>query len=143
MNDFDSIEEVANNIKKFLDTSNSKINLAILYAFNATGKTRISTILNELNPYQCLCYNAFVEDYFTWDNENYEFLIDKNSWLANFINEQGIENEITENFSILVNSKLEPNFNLLEGKITFKIASGDDDSTDGIKISRGEESLFR
>ena len=143
MNSFDSIENIADNIKGFLDSESTKINLAILYAFNATGKTRISTILNEANPNKCLCYNAFVEDYFTWDNENCVFLIDKNSWLANFINEQGIENDVIDNFSYLVNSKLEPSFNLSEGQIVFKIASGDDDSTEGIKISRGEESLFR
>ena len=143
MNSFDSIENVADNIKYFLDSKSRKINLAILYAFNATGKTRISTILNETNLNECLCYNAFVEDYFTWDNENCVFLIDTNSWLANFINEQGIENDVIDNFSYLVNSKLEPSFNLSEGQIVFKIASGDDDSAEGIKISRGEESLFR
>ena len=66
MDEYDSIEAVAKEIKNNLTSNNQKKNVSILYAFNATGKTRLSTTLtDEMNDCKILCYNAFVEDLFT------------------------------------------------------------------------------
>lgn len=139
---FDSIEDVSNEIKNMISKNESKKNILLLYAFNATGKTRLSTIFNELYEDKVLCFNAFTEDLFKWDNENYVFNIEPNSWIVKLILDQGLDNEITNNFKDLTNSKIEPNFNLDNGTITFDIATGDDSKVDGIKISKGEESIF-
>lgn len=142
MGEFNSIDSVTEEIKNIMN-NNTKKNIALLYAFNATGKTRMSTIIeNELEEEKILCYNAFTEDMFTWDNENFVFHIDDSSWLVNFINDQGLENDIIDNFREIVNSKVEPNFNLEKGEIIFKLATGDNDSENRIKISKGEESIF-
>lgn len=63
MSEFASIESVTENIKRIFD-GNDKNNLAILYAFNSTGKTRISTIIQNEDDEEVLCYNAFTEDLF-------------------------------------------------------------------------------
>lgn len=139
---FDSIHLVTEEVKSILNNSGKK-NVSLLYAFNATGKTRMSTILeNEMEDEKVLCYNAFTEDMFTWDNEKFVFHIDSKSWLVKFINDQGLENDIIDNFREIVNSKVEPSFKLEDGEIIFNLATGDDSSENGIKISKGEESIF-
>lgn len=143
MDKFNSIEIVAQKITNSLEYDNNKKSISILYAFNATGKTRLSTILSEgIDDSRTLCYNAFVEDLFIWDNENFILKINPNCWLINFIKEQGLEFQIIENFVNVVNSKVEPSFDLDNGEITFNIATGDSDFDRGIKISKGEESVF-
>src|SRR3989338_10822127 len=129
MAEFDSIEAVAGKIKENLDSDANKKMISILYAFNSTGKTRLSTTFTELaNDNKVLCYNAFVEDLFKWDNENYILSLDPKSWIVKLIKEQGIEKNISDNFSKIINSKIEPEFNLIKGEVTFNIASGDDTS---------------
>lgn len=142
MTEFDTIELVANELKNKLNSENDKIKIAILYAFNSSGKTRLSNLMSESEEIKTLCYNAYLEDLFKWNNDYYIFQIDPKSWIVKLINEQGIEKDIIENFSKFVNFKLEPSFNLAEGEISFKIASGDDTSQENIKISKGEESMF-
>lgn len=141
MSEFASIELVTENIKNKFD-DNNKNNLAILYAFNSTGKTRMSTIMQSKNEEEVLCYNAFIEDLFWWDNENLVFRVNPESWIVKFINEQGLQNNIIDNYKELVNTKVEPDFNLEIGEIVFYNATGDDDAEKNIKISRAEESIF-
>lgn len=143
MDGVNSIEAVAKKIKDDLNSRNQKKNISLLYAFNATGKTRLSTTLtNSMDEDKVLCYNAFVEDLFTWDNDNFIFKINPSCWLVEFIKEQGLENQIIENFTSVINSKVEPSFELDRGEIIFSIVSGDSDYDKGIKISKGEESVF-
>lgn len=143
MDGVNSIEAVAKKIKDDLNSRNQKKNISLLYAFNATGKTRISTTLTDsMDEDKVLCYNAFVEDLFTWDNDNFIFKINPSCWLVEFIKEQGLENQIIENFTHILNSKVEPSFELDKGEIIFNIATGDSNYDKGIKISKGEESVF-
>ena len=143
MSEFTSIESVTNGIKNKLNSNNNRNNLSILYAFNSTGKTRMSTIIqNGYEEDEVLCYNAFTEDLFWWDNEKFVFKVHPKSWIVNFINEQGLENDIIDNYKELVNTKVEPNFNLKNGEIIFYNATGDEDAEKNIKISRAEESIF-
>ena len=140
MEEFSSINELAKNLKTKLD--NKKI--LLLYAFNSTGKTRLSTEFNDImdENQKVLCYNAFVEDFFRWDNDNYILSFDPNSWIADLIKDQGIENNINNNFKNFINTKIEPMFDLDNGQVIFNIATGDTDSLSNIKISKGEESMF-
>lgn len=143
MNEFNSIDDIAIEIKdKQLAKNNGKKNLSLIYAFNSTGKTRLSMIFNKLGEDKTLCFNAFTEDLFSWDNESYTLNIDNNSWIVALINEQGIEKEITNNFNELTSNKINPNFDLKQGKITFSIINEEKANEQIIKISRGEESLF-
>ncbi len=150
MEEYNSIEYLSEGIKKKLDSSGNKKKVIALYAFNSTGKTRLANILSSLDidteidsgTIEVLCYNAFFEDIFKWDNEKYKLIFDRNSWIIKLVVEQGLERELVNNFKDIVGSNIEPSFNFAEGQVTFNIASGDDSSVKGIKISRGEESVF-
>lgn len=147
MSEFNSIQTLYNNLKSVFDSSSEKNNISIIYSFNGVGKTRLSQEFiklnenNEIDKIKVLCYNAFLEDYFYWDNENYILRI-SNSWITQLIIDQGLEKQIANNFKNILNTKIEPYFDLNNGEIIFNIPSGDDDSKSGIKISRGEESIF-
>jgi len=142
MDEFESIEDLAKIIKNDFDSDSNKKKITLLYAFNSVGKTRLSTAFSDLTENKVLCYNAFFEDMFSWDNEDYILTLEPNSWIVDLINEQGLENNIIDNFSKIINAKIQPDFNLRQGKVTFKIAKGDDNSQSNIKISKGEESAF-
>ncbi|HBS11558.1 MAG TPA: anticodon nuclease [Flavobacteriaceae bacterium] len=148
MSEFDSVEDVADKIKENLNSnSNSnKKKISVIYAFNGTGKTRLSNEFikldeeNELTNNKVLCYNAFLEDLFKWDNEQCILFFDSNSWESKLIGDEGLESKIIDNFQTILNTKIEPSFNLKTGEITFYFPS-DNDRTN-IKISSGEESMF-
>ena len=149
MGEYNSLKEIAQEIKN----SNKKVTL--LYAFNTTGKTRLSmefkNLVNEIRDDEVIkhviYYNAFTEDLFSWDNdlENdsiRKLKINKNSKFIDLIEKQGKENEIAERFREFTSSKIEPNINTKTGEITFNLSTGDENSIENIKISKGEESIF-
>ena len=75
INEFDNLKEIAEYFRKFLDDKK----YIILYAYNGTGKTRLSNEFKnigkkfnkETEEYTAdtLYYNAFTEDLFHWDND--------------------------------------------------------------------------
>lgn len=149
MDAYASLAEIAQRIKD----SNRKITL--LYAFNATGKTRLSmefkNLVNESKEDEVIkhvvYYNAFTEDLFSWDNDlkndsERKLKINKNSSFIDLIERQGKENEIADRFKEFTSSKIEPNINTSTGEITFSLSTGDEEATENIKISKGEESIF-
>lgn len=149
MEAYTSLAEVAQKIKD----SNKKVTL--LYAFNATGKTRLSmefkNLVNEHKDDEVIkhvvYYNAFTEDLFSWDNDlendsERKLKINKDSSFINLIERQGKENEIVERFKEFTSSKIEPNINTSAGEVTFSLPTGDEEAVENIKISKGEESIF-
>lgn len=116
--------------------------VSILYACNASGKTRLSKLFAEQYDEKVIYYNAFTEDLFNWDNENYILRIDNRAWIFRFIQEQDLDGRIIENFQKFTGSKLEPEIDIPNNQIVFGIRTGDDESYENIKISRGEESIF-
>ena len=149
MEEYGSLAEIAQKIKD----SNKKITL--LYAFNSTGKTRLSmefkNLVNEPKDDEVIkhviYYNAFTEDLFSWDNDfdndsERKLKINKNSSFIDLVERQGKENEIAERFKEFTSSKIEPNINTSTGEITFSLPTGDEKSVENIKISKGEESIF-
>jgi energy-coupling factor transporter ATP-binding protein EcfA2 len=64
-----SLEAIANQLKA------QKENIVLIYAFNATGKTRLSVAYKDITKdlqsgqHAGVYYNAFSEDLFTWDND--------------------------------------------------------------------------
>lgn len=150
MEEFNSLEEVAEKITNKLDSFSAKKSVIALYAFNATGKTRLANMLGadkedevESDSIKVLCYDTFFEDMFGWNNEDYILNFNPKSWIIQLINEQGLEKSVVNNFKDIVNSNIEPIFDVSKGEVTFNIASGDDKSEMNIKISKGEESMFK
>jgi wobble nucleotide-excising tRNase len=146
---FDTIEKVANDIQSKLNSSSAKKKIVLLYAFNGTGKTRLSTLMqndsnsdDESEVSKILSYNAFFEDLFTWENDEYILEFNPNNYIIKFIIDQGLDNQITDNFQKLTRSKILPYYDWQSGQISFSFSPGDERSEDNVKISRGEESLF-
>ena len=139
-----NFEELLSELKSELDTNKKpdKIKVSLLFACNTSGKTRLSKLFKEKYPNQVLCYNAFMEDFFFWDNEELVLRMSKHSWLAELIKDEGLDGQIIENFKKLMNSKIEPSFDYDNGTISFTNPMNEDYPSENIKISRGEESLF-
>lgn len=114
----------------------------LIFAPNTIGKTRLAQRLKDRNPEGVMLYNAFFEDAFTWDNERVVLKMNLESELLRTIKTQGLDGEIIRNFQLFTNDRIEPMLDFASGEITFGVHKGDDSSTDGIKLSRAEESIF-
>jgi hypothetical protein len=132
----------------------SQKKVQLIYAFNGTGKTRLSREFKELIPQndtedeeqskeKVLYYNAFTEDLFYWDNDtNRKLKIQPNLFTDWVFQEQGQDNNIISNFQHYTSQFLTPIFSTDFSEITFSIESGGDTNIENIKISKGEESCF-
>lgn len=112
-------------IAKDLRDANKKVQL--IYAFNGTGKTRLSRAMKDLiapkveggdKPARTriLYYSAFTEDLFYWNNDLIDdgepkLIIQPNSFTDFILVDQGQELNITKNFQRYTNDKLTPSFN--------------------------------
>lgn len=150
--ELDTLEEVVHKLFPSLNNSsitlsNTKTSVNALYAFNGTGKTRISRLISERDEGDCLCFNALFQDFFVWDNNDNVLIINKNSWVAGCINEQGLQKEVIDNFQkIYGNESIFPFFSSDSSEVTFKARINDPENEDGlsepIKVSKAEETLF-
>ncbi|NVJ85788.1 MAG: AAA family ATPase [Algoriphagus sp.] len=147
-----SLTEIATELR---DT-NKKVQL--IYAFNGSGKTRLSRKFKELiapkdsdaedeSGIKVLYYNAFTEDLFFWDNDldndtDRKLKIQPNSYTNWILKEQGQEPNISAHFQRYTNDKLTPNFNEEFSEVRFSFETGDDSDSEYVKISKGEESCF-
>lgn len=112
-------------IAENLRDTNKKVQL--IYAFNGTGKTRLSRVFKKLispkdpesgEEYQSkvLYYNAFTEDLFYWDNDleadlDRKIIIRPNGFTNWVLQNQGQEPNIITHFQYYTNDKLTPRFN--------------------------------
>jgi len=149
MSIFETVENVATEIISKLSTGSSKKQIVLLYAFNGVGKTRLSRMLSaeqeqDNETITTLGYNAYFEDLFHWNNESIELQFVESDQIINFIEQQGLDGQITKNFQELTQSKVLPEYDFNKGSVTFALSTGDNRSEENqnIKISRGEESLF-
>jgi wobble nucleotide-excising tRNase len=152
-----SLTEIAQSLK------DSPKKVQLIYAFNGTGKTRLSRKFRllvdpkapegeeqEESGMKVLYYNAFTEDLFYWDNDldedtNRKLIIRPNGFTdlaLQFLKDQGLDNNIVSNFQHFTSDSITPKFSDDFSEVIFSVASGDDQSLDNIKISKGEESNF-
>ena len=149
-----SLDEIA----KQLRDSDKKVNL--IYAFNGSGKTRLSKVFKDLiapkenhgneedlTRRKILYFNAFTEDLFYWDNDllndtDPKLKIQPNSFIRWLIKDQGDESKVIGKFHHYCDEKLMPKFDIENNKITFSFARGNDTPEENIKLSKGEESNF-
>jgi hypothetical protein len=133
----------------------------LIYAFNGTGKTRLSREFKQLiapkgngeddeaiSPREkILYYNAFTEDLFYWDNDlehdgDPRLRIQPNSFTEWVLRDQGQDMNVISNFQRYASQSLMPKFSADFSEVTFSIQSGDDTESGKLKISKGEESNF-
>ena len=145
-------------IAQALKDTEKKVQL--IYAFNGTGKTRLSREFKELiapkeidteenndSGIKILYYNAFTEDLFYWDNDldtdsDRKLKIQPNNFTDWVLRDQGQGTNIITHFQRYTSDKLTPRFNEEYNEITFSIAGGNEGSIENIKISKGEESCL-
>ncbi len=133
----------------------------LIYAFNGTGKTRLSREFKKLivdsegegtapTREKILYYNAFTEDLFYWDNDlegdsEPKLKIQPNTytdWLLALLKDLGQDGNIVKYFQHYTNDKLTPSFNADLTEVTFTFERGDNENSETLKISKGEESNF-
>lgn len=135
------VTEIYNEINKDFNSPSKKIKIDLIYAFNGTGKTRISRMFTENNSDKVLCFNAIFQDEFSWANDSHFLTLNNTCWIAKFIKDQGLENIIEDNFKMFCGEVIEPSMNLEEGIIEFNAKTIDGYDYD-IKVSKAEESIF-
>ena len=150
-------------IAELLKASDKKVQL--IYAFNGTGKTRLSRNFRllidpknvsateeqtDFSISKVLYYNAFTEDLFYWNNDLEEDIehilnIQPNSFtdrLLSYLQAQGLDGAIVNRFQQYSSPNVTPYFNTDFSNVTFSLERGGDDSLRNMKISKGEESSF-
>ena len=168
-----SLTEIAQQLKdathqtKAVAEKSTDIKVQLIYAFNGTGKTRLSrefkqliapkpefvesdsdeTEPTELSRHKILYYNAFTEDLFYWNNDldrdvEPKLIIQPNSFTEWILKNQGQDQNIIGNFQRYTDEKLNPHFNEDFSEVTFSFQRGNEERTENIKISKGEESNF-
>ncbi|MCF6130892.1 anticodon nuclease [Flavobacterium wongokense] len=144
----ENLNEFATNIRE----SNKKFTL--VYAYNGTGKTRLSSEFKEIGKLlegkerDTLYFNAFTEDLFWWNNDldddNDRFLnINTASHFFDDIEGSSIDDRIRP----LLREYFDFNFRIIieESKVVFSkeiVEEGSSITLNNIKISRGEERIF-
>jgi hypothetical protein len=145
-----SLVAIANQIKELNES------IVLIFAFNATGKTRLSVAYKDAtkNPesgkHAGVYYNAFSEDLFVWDNDDgneganirLNILPSSLNQFHSFLYENlDLVMEKLALYSPVYSFKFNPYENLSEGikSVTFFLQ---DDLEHPIKVSRGEERIF-
>ena len=172
LNAFANIEDVATHLRKILTDGvpqpkkpNKEIKFLLLFAYNGTGKTRLSMHFKEAGKAivsdkvdqdatiegvqrDTLYFNAFTEDLFSWDNDldndiQRVMRINKSSRFFNGLQELEMENRIRPllqryaDFDFIIDYE--------DWTVTFNREIKVEDSTqrvENIKVSRGEENIF-
>lgn len=133
-------------------------NVILIFAFNGTGKTRLSveykniTKQNNDDNHSGVYYNAYSEDLFYWDNdaenEGGDIKLEVIPSSLNQFHSSLDENKLREKLSIY-KPKFDFKFNFFEDiskgikSVCFFLKTEDKDTAvDYIKISRGEEQIF-
>ena len=151
-----TLTEVAQQLKD----ANKKVQL--IYAFNGTGKTRLSRAFkaliapkaageeaqgSDLADKKILYYSAFTEDLFYWQNDlerdiEPKLIIQPNAFTRWVLEEQGQDQSITATFQGYTSDKLTPHFSNDFSSVSFSFERGNNQQEPHIKISKGEESNF-
>jgi hypothetical protein len=132
-------------VTRLRDDANNH-DFVLLYAYNGTGKTRLSMEFkdagkrkNKGNP-DTLYFNAFTEDLFSWDNDldddsERKFRINSDSKFFSGLKELALEESIQAYLGRYADFDFDIDYTAWT--ITFR-----KDDTAHIKVSRGEENIF-
>lgn len=160
-----TVKKTVSEKTKDIEESKPVPKVQLIYAFNGTGKTRLSREFKqliapkaggneadppELSRNKILYYNAFTEDLFYWDNDltgdaEPKLKIQPNSytdWLLTLLRDLGQDGNIVKYFQRYTNDKLMPHFSEDFVEVSFSMERGDNERSGSIKISKGEESNF-
>lgn len=142
---FADLNEVATHLREKL----AEKKYILLFAYNGTGKTRLSMAFKDLgkngDTRDTLYFNAYTEDLFNWDNDlendaRRVLRLNRDSRFFGGLQELEMENRIGPllaryaDFNFLIN--------YANWEITFFRERDDEGNPIHIKVSRGEENIF-
>jgi wobble nucleotide-excising tRNase len=149
---FANLEALADHLRHMLQNEEEPKKFILLYAFNGTGKTRLSMVFKDLgkkgDERDTLYFNAFTEDLFSWDNdlENDEERVLKFNSSSRFfsgLKALELENRIRPFLNRYTDFDFNIDYEQSEVRFFRQVQNGDKPETvNDIKISRGEENLF-
>jgi len=150
-----------------VDDRDQFTNCALVFAYNGTGKTRLSYDFahygrGEGAPQQTLYYNAYTEDLFTWDNDlenntDHHLLINQNSALIQGLAGSNFSDALRKYLQVFTDIDFEfhydedspeiPDYVSFSKKVKQRqrvngVWTDYETDVENIKISRGEERLF-
>lgn len=144
MSTFANLNALATHLRDELESKK----FILLYAYNGTGKTRLSMAFKDIGkqivPRDTLYFNAFTEDLFTWDNDlegdsDRKLIINRDSHFFDGLAELEMDTRIRQ----LLQRYADFDFRIDtdDWVVRFSPKGGSTDDL-GIKVSRGEENLF-
>lgn len=159
MSEFDAIESLTSHLRQELEQKNT----ILLFAYNGTGKTRLSMAFKERGKQNSerdtLYFNAFTEDLFSWDNDldgdsERTLRLNSNSKFFAGLEELELENRIRPFLDRYADFDFEIDYKKYEVIFSRKVDNPEyDENSDDldqertiienhIKVSRGEENIF-
>ena len=124
----------------------------LLYAYNGTGKTRLSTAFKDLgkstDERDTLYFNAFTQDLFTWDNDlegdsERKLIINSDSSFFAGLAEMEMDNRIRPFLNRFADFDFIIDTTNWEVSFSREVSDGTTSTTaEYIKVSRGEENIF-
>jgi hypothetical protein len=148
ISEFDSIGAIASHLRALLGEKS----FVLLYAYNGTGKTRLSMAFKDLGKRggrgDTLYYNAYTEDLFTWDNDlsgdAERFLcINSSSRFFAGLEELEMENRVRPFLQRYADFDFFIDYATWKVNFVRELRVGERTETvERIKVSRGEENLF-
>ena len=124
----------------------------LLYAYNGTGKTRLSTAFKDLGKStdepDTLYFNAFTQDLFSWDNDlqadsERKLIINSASSFFAGLAEMEIDNRIRPFLNRFADFDFVIDTTNWEVSFSREVSDGTTTTTaENIKVSRGEENIF-
>jgi hypothetical protein len=124
----------------------------LLYAYNGTGKTRLSTAFKDLgkstDERDTLYFNAFTQDLFSWDNDlegdsERKLIINSASSFFAGLAEMEMDNRIRRFLNRFADFDFVIDTSKWEVSFSREVSDGTMTTTaDNIKVSRGEENIF-
>lgn len=149
---FDNLEPIANHLRERLEQKK----YILLFAYNGTGKTRLSMAFKELGKQvddeaetrDTLYFNAFTEDLFSWDNDlvgdaQRVLRMNTNSRFFSGLQDLEMENRIRPLLHRYADFDFTIDYEQATVNFVREVPSGESTETiEHIKVSRGEENIF-
>lgn len=163
---FPDLPALAQHLRTELQTKK----FVLLYAYNGIGKTRLSGAFKDLGKTvnedgetkqrDTLYFNAFTEDLFSWDNDltgdrRRLLKLNEKSRFFDALASTELDTRIRSlldryaDFDFRIDSETDKDGKLTKAEVVFfrneekdRVVGDDEGDTFGIKISRGEESIF-
>jgi hypothetical protein len=143
---YQSLRNLVTRLRDDLNNPTKATGLVLIYAYNRTGKTRLSMEFKDAGKRKnngiadTLYFNAYTEDLFTWENDlagdtARHLLLNSNSAFFNGLRDLALDETIAGYLSRYADFDFDIEYGTW--KVTFRKGEAEN-----IKISRGEQNIF-